>query len=141
MDTSRLILILGCFALAVCLVLSITTLSSLRNAIAENESAQVEAAILISNLHGYWESVNDAVMTDESLPTNGTPTDTQEEKNTFLIRESNGTIGVFSSDGYLLRLTDVKVKTLPSQARQALAEGIVAHSWTEVDLILQDYTT
>lgn len=141
MDTSRLILVLGCFALAVCLVLSITALSSLRNAIAENDAAQDEAAILISNLHGYWESVNDAQEDGESLPTLGDSANTQENHSRYLIRESNGKIGVFTNDGYLIRLVDVNVSTLPTQAREVLSEGIVASSHEEVDLILQDYTT
>lgn len=57
----------------------------------------------------------------------------------FCVRETRGKIGIFTSEGYLVRMLDVDVSTLPEADRSALAEGIAVTSWGELIALIQDY--
>lgn len=57
----------------------------------------------------------------------------------FCVRETRGKIGIFTSEGYLVRMLDVDVSTLPEADRSALASGIAVTSWDELIALIQDY--
>ena len=57
----------------------------------------------------------------------------------YLIAEHKGIIGLFDASGELLRSVNVFVMTLPEAAREALAVGIPARSWSEAVEMLDRY--
>ena len=140
MDISKLLAVLCCFVLIVCLTLSITTLVVLRNAVAENGALQNEAEALVAELNGCVDVLNQSIEQENSVPTVSDTAQTDVLSDAFCIREVNGTIGVYTSDGYLIRLLEVNVDTLPQKDREALKKGIVINSWRELIAIIQDYT-
>ena len=58
----------------------------------------------------------------------------------YVVREYNGKIGVFSSDGGLLRTVSVMVSALPVKDRDALAAGIHVTSFSELNALLEDFS-
>ena len=133
MDVSRILIAICGFALSVCLFFSIGALSSLRRAIAQGHAAQEEAEDLIDRLDDRLEEL-------ESIPTDIEPLpNEEEEKKHFMVATVNRMIGVYNSQGELLRIVDVSIDTLPKAERERLQEGISASSWQEVEALLQDY--
>lgn len=140
MDTSKLLAILCCFVLIVCLVLSISTLVVLRNAIAENEVLQNDAKELVSELDGYVEELNQSKPSDDSISASVNTDQNGTKWDSFCIKETNGQIGIYASDGTLLKVLDISVSALPPADRDALAKGIQINSWRELIALVQDYT-
>ncbi len=140
MDTSKLLAILCCFVLIVCLVLSISTLVVLRNAIAENEVLQNDAKELVSELDGYVEELNQNKPNDDSISASVNTEQSGTKWDSFCIKETNGLIGIYASDGTLLKVLDISVSTLPPADRNALSKGIQIDSWRELIALMQDYT-
>ena len=140
MDTSKLLAILCCFVLIVCLVLSISTLVVLRNAIAENEVLQNDAKELVSELDGYVEELNQSKPNDDSISASVNTDQNGTKWDSFCIKETNGQIGIYASDGTLLKVLDISVSALPPADRDALAKGIQINSWRELIALVQDYT-
>lgn len=92
---------------------------------------------------------------DESAPSDATSTDevtnpgahAAEEPTAeasgrsaaYRISEYRGIIGVFDSDGVLIRTVNVRVDTLPTVDQEDLAIGIVAATWQEMMDIVGAY--
>ena len=57
-----------------------------------------------------------------------------------VLREHNGIIGVFSTDGKLIGEISVAVVTLPSAERQKLAQGISVDSPELLASLIESYT-
>ena len=57
-----------------------------------------------------------------------------------ILREHNGIIGVFSTDGKLIGEISVAVVTLPVSERQRLAEGIAVDSPELLASLIESYT-
>lgn len=138
MDTSRIFSILCAFLLLITLTLSITTLVVLRNAVAESEATLGAADALINEL-----DVAVGVLKEESIFTS---TDTEAPSvdadilfQRFCMKETNGRIGIYTEDGYLVRIIDVDVTLLPKQEQITLQEGITVNSWRELVDLIQDY--
>lgn len=140
MDTSKILAILCCFVLIVCLVLSISTLVVLRNAIAENEVLQNDAKELVSELDGYVEELNQSKPNNDSISASVNTDQNGTKWDSFCIKETNGQIGIYASDGTLLKVLDISVSALPPADRDALAKGIQINSWRELIALVQDYT-
>ena len=141
MDISKILMLVCSFVLIVCLTLCITTLVVLRNAVAENNSVQENAAALVNDLNGCVEELNEVISSKEdSVEVSANPDTSAGADDTFYLREINGNIGIYTSDGYLIKLLDVSVETLPSADREALSQGISASSWKELLSLIEDYT-
>ena len=142
MDASKIFTILCAFLLVICLTLSITALVVMRNAVSESRSWHDRASMLVSNLDGILENIKEA---DGSLSTSTDPdehaptTDADVLYNRFYLRTNEGKIGVFSEDGYLIRMIDVNIKTLPQEEQEMLQQGITVNSWRELIERIQDY--
>ena len=140
MDSSKILLIICAFVLIVCLTLCITTLSVLRHAVAENGTVQQTAATLIEELESCVEKLNGSLEKDDSVEVSVGKDQDGGASDGFRLCEVNGKIGVYTSDGHLIKLLDIAVSTLPSAAREALAQGITFQSWQELASLIQDYT-
>ena len=62
-------------------------------------------------------------------------TETDVSSTLRLLREKNGKIGVFRTDGSLIRIIDVEVDQLPDYDKELLSEGIVAEEDELYELI------
>lgn len=140
MDTSKIFTVICSFVLVVCLVLSITTLVVLRNAVEENDVLQQNAQTLVNTLDDCVNALNETSAKESSVPTSAGTEETDVLYDAFCVREVNGKIGIYTSDGYLIRLLDVQVETLPEADREALSKGICVNSWRELISMIQDYT-
>lgn len=138
MDFSKLMAIISTFTLIVCLVLSITTLVVLRNAVEENEQIQHEAKTLINDLNTSVDKLeataNSSLKDDQQqeIPVNA-------EAEIFTLREHEGKIAVYTKDGIMLHWVNVNLNLLPGSERAALAEGIEVESRQSLFSYLQDY--
>ena len=140
MDASKILLVICAFALIVCLTLCITTLAVLRNAVAENGTLQSEATVLVEKLDGCVERLDGYTPEDGSIEVSG-GAETSKKETGFCLRENNGSIGVYTIDGYLIKILDVSPSTLPKAAREALQKGVTVGSWEELIGLMQDYTS
>lgn len=139
MDMSKIMTALCGFTLAVCLVLSVTTLTVLRNTIKEHDAVQQEAQCLVDDLNEYAKMLRQEESDDASLPTSTVPSGTVTVSGAITVRESGGKIGIYTEEGYLIRLLDVSVESLPSADREALKKGIRVESWKELLSLIEDY--
>ena len=58
----------------------------------------------------------------------------------FFIKEKDGRIGIFDSNGTLLKIIDTYIKTLPETERSAIEEGFTVSSEKELYSIIEAYT-
>ena len=135
MDISRIISVMCVFLLAVCLILSITALTVLRNAVDESTRACMEVQCFLESLED--QQINEEPPQTDVEVDNSIPVDVLS--NRFCMREINGKIAIYTSDGYLVRLLDISVETLPHADQQALQQGIEVSSWKEILALIQDF--
>ena len=135
MDISRIISVMCVFLLAVCLILSITALTVLRNAVDESTQACMEVQCFLESLED--QQINEEPPQTDIEVDNSIPVDVLS--NHFCMREINGKIAIYTSDGYLVRLLDICVETLPHADQQALQQGIEVSSWKEILALIQDF--
>ena len=140
MGLSKLFLFLGVGVLAVCLVLSITTLQVLRNAIEENDLIQENAYSLVGELNGCVRALGEL-----STPT--VPVDTEQDEpakevvanaDRYWLRTSGDKIGLYNAEGKLLKLVEIPLDSLPASMRKELARGISLSSLEELFDLLRD---
>lgn len=138
MDTSKALTLLCALILAVCLVLSITSLVSLRHAVDESARLHDEVTYLKSELEdciAVWKDTQRDP--DPSLPTAGIP----DADPLYLICATDTQIAIYAEDGALVRLIDVDPDTLPAADREELLAGIEVRGWQAVVARIADYTT
>ena len=139
MDISKIFTAICGLLLAVCLTLSITALTVLRTAVKENDATQKKAESLADDLRECVKVLQKEEDETNSLPTVSTPDEETAPSVSFVLRNAGGVIGVYTSDGYLVRLTNVRIDLLPQEDRQRLLNGLPAEDWKEVLTFLQDY--
>jgi len=141
MDASKILTAVCALILLVCLVFSITSLTALRNAVDESAALKESTDDLIEELRACVANIYAEQKESDSLPTMKDPSaPTTVPTESFCLKESNGKIAVFTSDGYLVRFLDVSLDTLPPADREALSVGITVGSWRELISLIQDYT-
>ena len=140
MDTSKILMILCCFILIVCLTLCISTLVVLRNAIDEHGEVQSSAEALVGALDECLSDLTESTDKDDSISASADANKSNAEKMRFVVRELDGKIGIYTADGQLLKKIDVSVSLFPKADREALAKGIEVGSWQELITLIQDYT-
>lgn len=69
----------------------------------------------------------------------GTDTSPSQDE-TYTVREYFGRIGIFKSDGALMRVLEVYVKTLPEADKRLLGEGFEIVGKKQLNSIIEDYT-
>ena len=65
--------------------------------------------------------------------------DTTPKESTWIVREHEEKIGIFTEDGVLLRVLDVYTKTLPRADRSLLREGIAVSSRQDLYALMEDF--
>ena len=134
MDAAKLFTILCSIMLLIALLLSMTTLIILNHAVEETATWQRKAVSLLHAL----EDAKD-VLSTPALPDQSEDVAVDILKDDILVKEVDGTIGVYSADGYLIRKVNVRVSTLPREAREALKNGLHFASWREVLDLIEAY--
>ena len=137
MDISKLIAIICAFLLIVCLAFAITSIASLRNALEENDALQEQAAALNARLDDCVDQLN-LQLEQHFTPTVATPSTSEP---TLYLRESDGRVGVYTSEGELLYAVEISALSLPPAEREALAKGIEVHGFRELLNLIRDYTS
>ena len=138
MDFSKLIAVISAFVLIVCLVLSMTTLVVLRNAVAENEQIQANAKSLLEDMNvtaNKLETNANTLLKEDSQ--GDIPVGADAE--IFVLREFEGKIAVYDENGTMLHWVDANLALLPTSERQALSEGITVEGRTALLSCLLDY--
>lgn len=137
MDTPKIFIAVCGLILAVCLVLSVTTLTVLRNATVEQEQVQRQAEALVDNVKGQIERLEKMQPSEtDSRPTSAAG---NEGKAAFILRDANGLLAVYTEDGYLVLMSERETTHLPATDRERLREGIRRESWQEMLALMQDF--
>ncbi|MBR2721933.1 MAG: hypothetical protein IKB75_04055 [Clostridia bacterium] len=139
MDVPKILIALCGLILLICLTLSITTLSSLRNAIAENGLIVEEAEELIDQLDGYVDVFSQAAKDEADLENADILVDATQKESQFMIKEINGKIAIYTAQGQFLFESDTHVSTLPAKEREEIRQGILCSTLEELLLRMQDY--
>ncbi len=140
MDISKVMLTICALVLVVCLVLCITTLCVLRNAVAENGTVQKNATLLVDTLDDCVQELNGMVQKEDSVEVSARPEEDTADSS-FYLRAVEGGVGVFTTEGYLVTRIDISIDTLPPSAREELKNGIRAESWQDLLKLIRDYTS
>ncbi len=137
MDTSKILFFLGIFLLITCLVLCSAVLSIMHRTVTEVRTAQNQNTMLTQALNGCITKLTEQLQQEPAIEVS--VAEKPSEETGYILRECNGTVAVYTLDGYLVKLTEVRVDTLPSNARDALRTGIRVNSWQELLKLVQDY--
>ncbi len=141
MDRAKLFTYLSILLLLVCLALCLTSVIVLRNAVAEGQAWQEKASSLADKLDACIDVLNPKIETEDPANEENEPPTVEADilSQRFLVRENNGKIGVYTEEGYLVRVIDCDVSMLPKREREALKNGITVESWSELVEYLQNY--
>ncbi len=137
MDMGKIFALLCALLLAVCLVLAVTTLTVLRNAVAENKAMQEEAAILMNVLSGSVDKLEDSIEVSIQKPQE--PTDTTDQKDIYIVKSINGRICVCNEEGTVIYCTDLSLALLPDSDRELLEKGIRVEGLEGLVQLMNDY--
>lgn len=130
-DISAMVAVLCVFLLALCLVLSISTLTVLRRTVEESNAALLEA-------HAYLRAWEDSLSPPQAMPED-TAVNASPAKTGYWIRAIHHRVAVYTADGELVYLTDISPALLPKADRDALQEGIYTATWGEMRELITDY--
>lgn len=135
MDVSKTFTILCACLFILCLTLTITALVVLHNALQVNQSRSDPATVPVGNSDPFSDTIDQSFGTTVIEPVDADPSPSER----YCMKAVNGTVGIYTSDGYLMRMLSIRVETLPTAEQKALSEGITASSWEEVLSLIQDY--
>ena len=138
MDITKIFAILCGFLLIICLTLSITCLTVMRNAVAETSVWQGRAETLIGELEGCIQVIKDIEVEDVPVIVPN-ENETEEIDTHYCLRLDGDSIGIYDADGYLIKQLQTPISLLPSQERERLSVGIWVESWAEAAKLMQDY--
>jgi hypothetical protein len=138
MDITKIFTILCGFLLIICLTLSITCLVVMRNAVDETSFWQDRAEELVGELGGCVQAMKD--MESEDVPVIAPEeTDKEKESTRYCLRLDGDSIGIYDTDGYLIKNLHTSVSILPQKEREKLTAGIWTESCGEMQKLVQDY--
>ena len=136
MDITKIFAVLCGFLLIICLTLSITCLTVMRNAVAETSVWQGRAEALVGELEGCIQVIKDIEVEDVPVIV---PNENEEIDTRYCLRLDSNSIGIYDADGYLIKQLKTPISLLPSQERERLSVGIWVNSWAEAAKLMQDY--
>ena len=132
------VVLFATLSLCVTSVVLICNVANESKTAAETVSGQIE--VLKKQLDEI-ESVPNAPIVEPSDKTETDSTDVDADilYDVFCVRETNGKIGIYTEEGYLIRTLNVNVATLPAIDREKLSDGIAVNSWRELISLIEDY--
>ena len=116
----------------VCMLLTVLSFTILYQSSQRYKGAQALLDTLQASLEQAEDKNTEEIATDATV-------DADAVYDVFYLREVNGRIGIFTEQGYLVRMLTVDVTTLPKADRLALSDGICATSWRELISLIEDY--
>ena len=142
MDISRIVSVACVLLLCLCFLIAIYTVTVLQSTIRESTEANLELKTFVETLEKNLEttaseSMEEDLSNDNDTEDNTLPVDILADQ--FCIRETNGRIAIYTTDGYLIRLLELSAETLPAADRLALQQGIYLSSWKEVLALMEDF--
>ncbi len=138
MTVSKLMSILCCFLLLVCLTLSVTALTVFRNAIAEDKTREAQAEEILSRLEELAAGITQAPK--EDIPVSGDVSDVPIEVAVgYTLRAEGNRIGIYTEGDCLIRYLDADLSLLPGTEQTLLREGITVPTYRELLKKLQSY--
>ena len=138
MDATKIFTILSGFLLIICLVLSITALTVMRNAVEESRSWQERAQSLVAELDACLREQDDKDSIQVSTPNADKVENSKESTLGLVIRTVGERIGIYTAEGALLYRLNVSPATLTAATQEALSKGIRLESWQELLALLGD---
>ncbi|MBQ9131204.1 MAG: hypothetical protein IJX62_01860 [Clostridia bacterium] len=141
MDRPKLLGICSTVSVLLCLFMTVVSLFFLQDLTEDSRLQRENLQLLVQEFESFAKDQNTSTNTDGSISTStgAAGTTAESESTSFCIKAVNGKIGIYTADGYLVRLLDLDVATLPQRERQALEKGISMNSWQELLALLQDY--
>ena len=138
MNIGKIFTLLCAMILSVCLVFAISSLTVLRNAVAETDRVRQETEQMLAV---YQKSEETAAIPVQADPLKDQPSETPPaaEPQGFCLREERGKVGIFTSDNHLIALTDISVDLLPLSDQELLRAGIRLDSWSDLRSALDDF--
>lgn len=138
MDVTKIFTVLCGFLLIVCLVLSITCLVVMRNAVEETSVWQGRAEALVNELNGCVQAMKG--MEADDVPVIAPDSNENEaEKKRYCLRLEGEVLAIYDADGYLIKRSETNASLLPKTEQEKLTAGIWAESWAAAGRLLQDY--
>ena len=128
----RLLRIMAIYAIIMLIILifSVTVFNPLEKSILYSHSEVTET--LLEKEYVYVHADSSEIDVDTSV---------SAEAEVFTVKEYMGKIGVFSTDGVLIQVIEVYVKTLPEADKRLLGEGIEIIGKSALNSIIEDYSS
>ena len=146
MDKTKWLLIACTLVMTASLLFSAASVTLLLNMEREMEDYEEEIEETIASVSGDVSSVKQslasiltAIEEFRSNDQNQPETEAGVLFDRLCIRASDGKIGVYTEDGFLIRTIDVSIDTLPESDREALKTGITINSWRELIALIEDF--
>ena len=132
-NLSQIAAVLCVLLLAICLILTLNTVSVLRNAAEESHHIYLEALALFD---AAGNGASEPEVPQDTLP-HVCPTDAAASTG-YYIRETNDRIAIYTAAGELVTVTELSPKALPLSDQTDLQKGIYAENWTVLQQRLMD---
>lgn len=137
MDISKVFAVICAFILIVCLVLCVTTLVVLRNAVDENEAVQCNANALVKELD---QAIDRLILPETEPPKQDTEANATVATG-YIAGVYQGKLAIYTSEGELLCCTPIDVSLLPASEQSALQIGIPIKDLSDLIGLMHDYTS
>ena len=146
MRIGRILFALCGLVLAVSAMFAVSTVKALRDAVKEADEARERAEQVLAELRretvaasagaqsGTEREPGPTEETGDAVPTAAVPDPT------YYLRAWDGTVCVFSEEGYLIRRLETDLRTLSPADRAALEAGVAANGREELAARIGDYT-
>ena len=138
MDANKAFTILSGFLLIICLVLSITALTVMRNAVEESKAWQTRAQTLVNELNECVQAHTEKDSLPVSKPNEESSANVDSHALGLTLRIEGEKLFICTEQGFLLYLPNIPSQTLSPETKEQLERGIVVNSWEELFSLLQD---
>lgn len=133
MNGNRLLILLCGAILAVCLVLSITALTALRNTVDETADVNMQTKALLCDLQTAIDETENAVPVVSIESEKKTGSD-------FCMKSVGDHVEIYTEGDLLVRRVEINPETLPKKDRELLEAGIHRDTFREMLALIRDFS-